>query len=60
MNEMKNDRVITSAIPEMGHGPITYETQEGGTKQLRDNVSRLWCACGKPATKYNVWEPVSA
>lgn len=49
---MGNDRVITSAIPEMGHGPITYETQEDGTKQLRDNVSRLWCACGKPATKY--------
>ncbi|WP_242069291.1 ArpU family phage packaging/lysis transcriptional regulator [Paenibacillus dendritiformis] len=52
MNQTENNRVITSAIPEMGHGSITYETQEDGTKQLRDNLSRLWCTCGKPATKY--------
>lgn len=29
---------------DLGHGPI--KLVDG---QLRDNLSRLWCACGQPA-----------
>lgn len=41
-----------SNIPEQGHGPVVLMQQEDGSVQLRDNLSRLWCACGKPAVHY--------
>ncbi len=33
----------------LGHGPIVLQQQDDGSFQLRDNLSRLWCACGQPA-----------
>lgn len=39
-------------IPDKGHGPIVLHQNEDGSVQLRDNLSRLWCACGQPAVEY--------
>ena len=36
----------------MIRGELRYEKQTDGTMQLRDDLSRFWCACGKPATAY--------
>ena len=38
--------------PSKGHGDIVLMQQEDGSVQLRDNLSRLWCACGRPAVHY--------
>ncbi|WP_079908253.1 hypothetical protein [Paenibacillus sp. 32352] len=39
-------------IPGKGHGSILLHENEDGSVQLRDNLSRLWCACGRPAVHY--------
>ncbi|AOZ91584.1 hypothetical protein [Paenibacillus crassostreae] len=44
-------------IPELGHGPITIFENEDGTKQLKDGLSRLWCACGEAAVHYYSGNP---
>lgn len=36
-----------------GHGEIVIHQNEDGSVQLRDNLSRFWCACGQPAIKYH-------
>lgn len=36
------------SIPTLGQGEIV----RGENGQLRDNLSRLWCACGQPAVLY--------
>ena len=35
-------------------GALTIHQNEDGTIQLKDDLSRLWCACGKPAISYNL------
>ncbi|WP_268623918.1 hypothetical protein [Paenibacillus alvei] len=40
-------------IPDKGHGKIVLMQQEDGSLQLRDNLSRFWCACGGAAVEYN-------
>ena len=42
----------SQVIPSKGHGDIVLMQQEDGSVQLRDNQSRLWCACGRPAVHY--------
>lgn len=39
-------------IPTMGHGDVVLHQNEDGSVQLRDNLSRIWCACGQPAVEY--------
>lgn len=39
-------------IPEQGHGPVVLHQNEDGSLQLRDNLTRLWCACGGAAIEY--------
>jgi len=34
-------------------GPLTIHQNEDGSVQLRDSLSRFWCACGNPAVIYN-------
>jgi hypothetical protein len=41
-----------NTIPEKGHGPIVLHQNEDGSVQLRDNLSRMWCACGQPAVDH--------
>ncbi|PWK03954.1 ASCH/PUA domain-containing protein [Tumebacillus permanentifrigoris] len=37
-------------VVKMGRfGPIILHQKEDGSLQLRDNLSRFWCACGAPA-----------
>ncbi|MHC8517004.1 hypothetical protein [Sporosarcina sp. ITBMC105] len=31
---------------------LKIHVNEDGTHQLRDSLSRFWCACSKPATSY--------
>jgi len=45
-------KVDNQTIPSKGHGEIVLIQQEDGSFQLRDNLSRLWCACGQPAVHY--------
>ncbi len=40
-------------IPEQGNGLVVLMQDERGYLQLRDNLSRFWCACGMPAVHYN-------
>lgn len=35
----------------LGHGEIVLHQKEDGSVQLRDSLSFLWCACGKPAVE---------
>ncbi|WP_138755785.1 hypothetical protein [Paenibacillus sinopodophylli] len=37
---------------EKGHGPIVIHQNEDGSVQLRDNLTRFWCACGQPAVEH--------
>lgn len=48
-----------NTIPEMGHGPIVLQQNKDGSVQLRDKLTRIWCACGKPAVEYfnDCWPP---
>ncbi|GGD05218.1 hypothetical protein [Pontibacillus salipaludis] len=34
-------------------GPLVIHQNEDGSVQLRDSISRFWCACGNAAVKYN-------
>ncbi|MFD2172400.1 DUF3850 domain-containing protein [Tumebacillus lipolyticus] len=40
---------------ERQHGPVVLMQRDDGTLQLRDNLTRLWCACGAPAV-YHIKE----
>ncbi len=33
------------------HGEVVLHQKEDGSVQLRDNLSFLWCACGRPAVE---------
>jgi hypothetical protein len=33
------------------NGPVVLHQKEDGSVQLRDNLSFLWCSCGKPAVE---------
>lgn len=39
-------------IPEKGHGAIELHPNKDGSLQLRDKLSRFWCACGGAAIEY--------
>ena len=39
-------------IPEQGHGTVVIHQNEDGSVQLRDNLTRFWCACGTAAVDY--------
>lgn len=39
-------------IPDQGHGKVVLHQNENGSMQLRDILSRLWCACGGAAVDY--------
>lgn len=36
---------------DLGHGKVVLHQKEDGSVQLRDSLSFLWCACGKPAVE---------